>query len=776
MRLSLSPRLIAVAAVLVAAAVVWGLGRPLPDIEQQRRHFADLQRRVARAEQDKAARQADRGRVLRLRAQARAAAGAQQAAFTAEADQVARRLGWGDAASVRADVLDAPVVTLARTTTLPGIPDARPERGNGCLACHLGAATPGFEQYPTPFRTHSRLATYVGAASPHPPSRVGCTSCHQGDEYADSFAAAGHVRATPQAGAVPAMNRTWTSAGADGSMLPLPSTEAGCVTCHVGERYQPGAPALSEALTTIERAGCYACHQVPGMERTPRRAPDLRRIRGKLSPAWVGHWLANPAAVKPATWMPRFWADPDAPASRAAIAAIVSYLFAQSDGYVPALASTPKGDAARGRALVDAVGCLGCHVAGDADRDTTSLRRTFGQPLQGIANKTTAAWLVDWLRDPARYSPGTRMPNLRLTVNEASDIAAWLQTLEAPAPPVGAVTPDDGAFRAVLQEYDASTPAATLALTGAALREAAGRTVIDALGCFNCHEIRGFDGRTTTAPLRARPYWDDGLVASFFARAESTTDAAAARADVAPHRGTLYRFGPGERRRLALALTAVAGPLRETHALTTPWHLAKVAGRALTHERNCVGCHPIEGTGGDLVSLVAEPTLGPPLLTPEGARVQPAWLRGFLHEPSTIRPWISVRMPTFGLSPEAIETVGGYFRGIAPESPKPSPATEGATAADGRALFDLLKCQQCHVLGTIPTDQPTSNLAPDLRLARTRLQPDWILSWLRDPSSILPGTRMPTFWPDYPASFYEPLGKDGAKQVRAIRDHLLTLR
>ena len=25
-------------------------------------------------------------------------------------------------------------------------------------------------------------------------------------------------------------------------------------------------------------------------------------------------------------------------------------------------------------------------------------------------------------------------------------------------------------------------------------------------------------------------------------------------------------------------------------------------------------------------------------------------------------------------------------------------------------LFELLKCQQCHVLGTIPKDQPTANL------------------------------------------------------------------
>ncbi len=68
--------------------------------------------------------------------------------------------------------------------------------------------------------------------------------------------------------------------------------------------------------------------------------------------------------------------------------------------------------------------------------------------------------------------------------------------------------------------------------------------------------------------------------------------------------------------------------------------------------------------------------------------------------------------------------------------------------AGGKALFELLKCQQCHVLGTIPKDQPTSNLAPDLRMSSDRLQPDWILAWLKNPAVILPGTRLPAFWPD----------------------------
>jgi hypothetical protein len=80
------------------------------------------------------------------------------------------------------------------------------------------------------------------------------------------------------------------------------------------------------------------------------------------------------------------------------------------------------------------------------------------------------------------------------------------------------------------------------------------------------------------------------------------------------------------------------------------------------------------------------------------------------------------------------------------------------------------------VLGTIPADQPKSNLAPDLRMAHERLQPEWILRWLQNPSRIQPGTRMPQFWPNYPKSDFPQLDNNAELQIRSIRDHLMTLR
>jgi hypothetical protein len=137
-------------------------------------------------------------------------------------------------------------------------------------------------------------------------------------------------------------------------------------------------------------------------------------------------------------------------------------------------------------------------------------------------------------------------------------------------------------------------------------------------------------------------------------------------------------------------------------------------------------------------------------------------------------------MPTFGLDDPNLNGVIRYFGAVSntigPFQTHEVVRTSSSEDAGGKALFEKLKCQQCHVLGAIPKDQPTANLAPDLRMAPERLNPEWIMQWLKKPSDILPGTRMPAFWPDYPKSYYPEMGGDAEAQIRAIRDHLLTFR
>jgi cytochrome c2 len=148
-------------------------------------------------------------------------------------------------------------------------------------------------------------------------------------------------------------------------------------------------------------------------------------------------------------------------------------------------------------------------------------------------------------------------------------------------------------------------------------------------------------------------------------------------------------------------------------------------------------------------------------------------------------------MPTFGLDDQNVNQVISYFgsisNSIGPFQTHEMRTISATDASAGKQMFELFKCQQCHVLGVIPKDQPTSNLAPDLRMATERLNPDWILEWLRRPSDILPGTRMPAFWPDHPKSMYtrqlkgfewlpDALSGNAEAQIRAVRDHLMTFR
>jgi mono/diheme cytochrome c family protein len=324
-----------------------------------------------------------------------------------------------------------------------------------------------------------------------------------------------------------------------------------------------------------------------------------------------------------------------------------------------------------------------------------------------------------------------------------------------------------------------------------------GKRVISRYGCYSCHEIKGFE---TTQPIGTElseegtklvtrldfafvPINHYDKLAWFHQKIKDPRSFDAGRVLEPLEKLRMPDFGTSdvENERLQTAIMSFQRDIQPASAL--PARTANrdyiVLGRALVRRQNCVGCHEIEGDGGEFKKLVAEPTLAPPLLTPEGAKVQPDWLYAFIQGPITIRPWLKVRMPTFGLDDARLNAVIRYF-GATANSIGPfrtyDPKDLTAMAGPGHELFTLLKCQQCHVLGEIPKDQPTANLAPDLRMARERLQPDWIPQWLQAPLKIQPGTRMPQFWPDYPKSSFPQMDGNAEMQIRSIRDYLETLR
>lgn len=94
---------------------------------------------------------------------------------------------------------------------------------------------------------------------------------------------------------------------------------------------------------------------------------------------------------------------------------------------------TQGGVPERGAAAIQRYGCGGCHVI-PGIRDANG---RMGPSLAGIASRMYLGGhvtnqpdnLMMWISDPQKIAPGTAMPDVGVSPNEARDIAAYLYTL-----------------------------------------------------------------------------------------------------------------------------------------------------------------------------------------------------------------------------------------------------------------------------------------------------------------------------------------------------------
>jgi mono/diheme cytochrome c family protein len=347
-----------------------------------------------------------------------------------------------------------------------------------------------------------------------------------------------------------------------------------------------------------------------------------------------------------------------------------------------------------------------------------------------------------------------------------------------------------------------------------------GFNVIKDYGCYGCHDIKGFeDANKVSVPhndfgkkIVQQLYWgtipedtltkvrkhfdDEGLELGHSVGAHHDEDwytwtilklknPRIYQSDEIPQKMPDFTMSDSEAYALSVYLRSLQKqyiPAEFQDPATTVQN-ALDSGRFYVRWRNCIGCHKIENVGGSvadrikLVEDVPDPlALSPPLLTPEGGRVQEVWLNNFLRATSPIRPWLHIRMPTFGFADSNIAAIQKYFLAIQGQTFelrdysdfKPDPEIAQA----GQQLFEKFQCIKCHQMGKV---EDISNLAPDLRLAHDRIKPEWILVWLKDPNAIMPGTRMPSFFPGGMSPAPDILGGDAQKKIRALRDLVMTL-
>lgn len=633
-------------------------------------------------------------------------------------------------------------------------PVARVDR---CQSCHLAINRPGFENEPNPFKTHPKREVLL-ADDAHLPEKFGCTTCHEGQGVAVNTPKQAHGEV-----------HHW-----EFPLLKGEKVQASCSSCHLDVQKLESAPLLAQGQRLFEQIGCTGCHLVQGYESIPKVGPSLRKVSAKVEPSWMVRWIENPHKFRPRTRMPNF----DLKEEEAI--AIAAFLWTGSkeegDKWLeehPLPAAYRDGDQkliARGKELVESVGCKGCHGFAEGEFSTVLGKEKDLVPnLQDINAKVGPRWVYHWIKNPRSFSPDTRMPSLRLSDSEALAITNYLATL--------------------------GTKAETLAGVEERLLDPAnvkrGESLVRRYGCFGCHDIKGME-KESRVGVELTTFGSKTLEELFFG---NHTDIPHTWDDWTYNKLKTPRTYATERveqlmPQFALAdediraLRMVLAGFREKkvpqryRADQSQRLVQVVEGRRLMHQYNCIGCHEIESRGGFIKKYYENPALAPPPLNGEGEKVQSNWLFGFLKRPIPIRSWFEVRMPTFGFRDDEANLLVGYFNGLSKveipyayfdEKQAPKEHLEAA-----RVLFskDYFNCLSCHQQGEKKPDGPPEGWAPDLNLAKNRLNPEWIIKWLQDPQKVQPGTKMPSFYPGGPDNI---LGGKDDRQIEALRDYIMLL-
>jgi cytochrome c551/c552 len=678
-----------------------------------------------------------------------------------------------------------------------------------CETCHLGIQNPAYAEAPQPFRTHPNLELYVAPESKHPRDGFGCTSCHEGRGRAITFVGVNHTPQNEEQRHEWEQKYGWKEDHYwDKPMYPNGYAQAGCIQCHGAQIDLPGADKLNESRMLYEQAGCWGCHNTVGYEDRRKVGPKLQHIVSKTTPEFALRWVRDPKSFKKGGYMPRFWnldnnLDTETGARNATeIASIVSYVFSKSEPLQ--YGTVPSGDAERGKRFVETLGCQGCHIVDEAELETAEQYRRKGPSLAGVGSKVNRGFLFNWVKNPRHYWPETYMPDLRLTDGEAADITEYLMSLRNPdfeALPLPQI--DDAALDEITLEFlrTGLTLAQAEERLGQMSRDEkslySGERLILRYGCFGCHDIAGFENAqkigvdlsTWGSKLVSR--LDFGYIDIEHSRmswleqklkAPRSYDQGKVKSPPEKLKMGYFGFTDAE---IEAVVRNVLGQVRSELPREAVKNLnANEAyaerARRLIHAYNCRGCHLVDGFGGGIYPTIADTGMRPPNLNTQGARAQADWLFTFLKAPSTVRFWLTARMPTFHFTDdEANRLVEGFMAmdGTTPFQTEAEHRADPALVRTGDGLLVRLQCERCHIASAAGTME-ASQLAPSFRLSGDRLREEWVVDWLKDPQAITPGTQMPQFWPvDDSGRRITPLpdvlGGDPEAQMRAVAAYVM---
>ena len=497
-----------------------------------------------------------------------------------------------------------------------------------------------------------------------------------------------------------------------------------------------------DAAHLFANHNCAQCHDTGdlgplAMPELKYAGPNLTGIGDRTNEEWLTRWIAQPDKLKPSTTMPAM-VDHTKPEGAQAAADIGAYLATLKTG-----ASSAAPDEALSKAggvHFHNLGCAACHTKPSADEPDYDNKRI---PLNNVATKFKGGSLISFLKNPQEHHQAIKMPNFRLSDDEAKSIAAYL-TKES----TGNHTPDPSEFP-----------------PGDAAR---GKELAASLNCAACHE--GLAPSTTTAPKLAdfKDWHAKGCL------------------------------GPDEKRGKAPRLNLT----KEEKAALTPKVVPEIkfdnveayAARQVESLR-CVSCHAHDGKAslltsvhGDTKSLIAhikgheeKVDQSRPPLTHMGAMLNTPFFESMLSGTANPRPrpWLDMRMPAFPLHAKQLAAGLARQHGLGNAEPsKEKPTDEQIKLGEKIAGMTGYACVTCHAQNDKPALAAFEVKGINFGEVHERLRPDYYHLWMFNPTRLVPDTKMPRYTNPDDGTGLRPdfLEGDAEKQFEAIRAYLQSLQ
>jgi len=454
----------------------------------------------------------------------------------------------------------------------------------------------------------------------------------------------------------------------------------------------------------VDELRCAACHD--GIEKEGMKAaPDLREVGSRLRPEYIQSYVIGPHGVHSQSTMPGVGRSTD-------VRSISHYL--RSLKKVEEKQDRVVGDAKRGKEIYHEVGCVSCH--GPASH----LVDGPGLSLVHVRQKYQDGELAKFLRDPLKIRPSGRMPDMKLSREEAADLEAFLSVGKA-----------DKVEEPTVDQVKL------------------GKKHFEEANCQACHEMG--EKEVKKGPSLAEMDFKKGCLS------EDGDD-----------QGKAPRFFAGNYHEEIRAW--LEKPVKISDSDRVKLKLVQL---------NCIACHKRDDFGGVAEGLegyfhTSEEGLGneariPPPLTKIGGKLKSEWMNKVLYDGLSVRPYMKTRMPQFGR--EALEGLPELLAKVDQlpevELAEPNRQERPMVSNGGHLLLGEtgLNCITCH--NYKGKDGPGFK-GLDLSTSFQRLQPGWFYSFMKNPPEHRPGIIMPNYWPNGKAVQPDILSGDVHEQIRAL--------